>query len=225
MYFRKTESQLDNKWTVGKVEQVIRGRDQKIRKVIIKYRNASEENILRFTERSVRKLVKLFSIDEYEIQDDLSELQKRIDKLQGDSGLPIDAAQDIELHDDGSDGQEAVPDDEPVQAESDAEDELAGDLGEQDDQDPDGPAGNTRSKKRCNCCCPSHCKLSFHTMGPSVRSYTSSRVSPMVGELGNFAVDLDVTEKDEFTDYIGGEMLDTEADSISKMLKSLNIVM
>ena len=50
---------------------------------------------------------------------------------------------DVELHDDGSDGQEAVPDDEhvqaesdgqeavpddePVQAESDAEDELAGD--------------------------------------------------------------------------------------------------
>ena len=47
----------------------------------------------------------------------------------------------------------------------------------------------------------------------------------MDGELRNFAVDLDVTEKDEFTDYIGEEMLDTEADSISKMLKSLNIVM
>ena len=46
VYFRKTESQLDNKWTVGKVEQVIRGRNQRIRKVIIKYRNASKENIL-----------------------------------------------------------------------------------------------------------------------------------------------------------------------------------
>ena len=176
---RKTESQLDNKWTVGKVEQVIRGWDQK-------YRNASEENILRFTERSVRKL---FSIDEYEIQDDLSELQKRIDKLQEDSGLPINPAQDAELHNGGSDGQEAVQDDEPVQAESDADDELAVDLREQDEQDLDGPAGNTRSRKRCKCCCPSHCKLSFHTMGPNVRSYIRSRVSPMDCELGNFAVD------------------------------------
>ena len=44
-------------------------------------------------------------------------------------------------------------------------------------------------------------------------------------ELGHIAVDLDVTEKDGVTDYIGEEMLDTEADSISKMLKSLNIVM
>ena len=58
-----------------------------------------------------------------------------------------------------------------------------------------------------------------------MRSYTSSRVNPMDGELRNFAVDLDVTEKDEFTDYIGEDMLDTEADSISKSLKSLNIVL
>ena len=51
-------------------------------------------------------------------------------------------------------------------------------------------------------------------MEPSVKSYTSSRVNPMDGELRHFAVDLEVTEKDEFTDYIGEEMLDTEADSI-----------
>ena len=44
-------------------------------------------------------------------------------------------------------------------------------------------------------------------------------------ELGNIAKDLDVIEKDEFTDCIGEEMLNTEADPISKMLKSLNIVM
>ena len=36
VYFQKSESKLDNKWQVGKVEQIVRGRDQKIRKVILK---------------------------------------------------------------------------------------------------------------------------------------------------------------------------------------------
>ena len=46
--------------------------------MIVKYQNASENH----PQLTVRKLVKLFSIDEFEIQDDLTELQKRIDKLQ-----------------------------------------------------------------------------------------------------------------------------------------------
>ena len=132
----------------------------------------------------------------------------------------LDYTYTVELHDDGSDGQEAVPDYEPVQAESDAEDELAGDLVEQDEQDPEGPAGNTRSKRRCNCCYPSHCNLSFHTMGSNVRSYTSSKVNPMDGELRSFAVDLDVTEKEELTDHIREGMLGAKADSITMLRDS-----
>ena len=93
-------------------------------------------------------------------------------------------------------------------------------AGEQNEQDPDGPAGNTRSKKRCNRCCPSHCNLSFHTMGPSVRSYTRSKVNPMDGNLINFAVDLDVTEKEELTDHIREGMLGAKADSITMLRDS-----
>ena len=91
VYFQKKEGHLDNKWIIGRIDQVVRGRDQKIRKVIIRYSNASEENMPRFTERSARKLVKLFSVDEFQIQDDLTELQKRIERLQSEHGLPLNS--------------------------------------------------------------------------------------------------------------------------------------
>ena len=47
----------------------------------------------------------------------------------------------------------------------------------------------------------------------------------MDGELRNIAVNLDVTEKKELTDYIREDMLNAEANSISKMMQSLNPVM
>ena len=57
-------------------------------------------------------------------------------------------------------------------------------------------------------------------MGPSVRSYTRSKVNPMDGNLINFAVDLDVTEKEELTDHIREGMLGAEADTITMLRDS-----
>ena len=45
---------------------------------------------MHLTDRAVRKLVKLFSIDEYQIQNDLTELQKRIDQLQDTPAGQVD---------------------------------------------------------------------------------------------------------------------------------------
>ena len=67
---------------IGRVDQVIRGRDGVIRRAVIRYRNASE-NIQRETERSVRKLIRLYSVDDPDLYQDLGELQRRIDQLQG----------------------------------------------------------------------------------------------------------------------------------------------
>merc|ERR1711888_299073 len=62
VYFQKKDGKLENKWVIGKVEQVVRSeRDKKIRRVIVRYQN-EKENFGRMTDRSVRKLVKLFSI-------------------------------------------------------------------------------------------------------------------------------------------------------------------
>ena len=43
IYFQKTESALDSAWTVGQVDQLIASRDGLIRRVILKYFNASED--------------------------------------------------------------------------------------------------------------------------------------------------------------------------------------
>ena len=85
VYFQKQESALSSPWTVGEVDQVIVGRDGFIRRAIIKYFNASENDPEagqyhpQFTDRAVRKLVKLWSIDEACLFDDLAELQGRLD--------------------------------------------------------------------------------------------------------------------------------------------------
>ena len=50
VYFQKKDGKLENKWVIGKVEQVVRSeRDQKIRRVIVRYQN-EKENFGRMTE-------------------------------------------------------------------------------------------------------------------------------------------------------------------------------
>ena len=80
VYFKKDDSVLGSSWTVGKVDQRVVGRDGHIRRVIIKYHKVNENDpshaSLQFTDRSVRSLVKLWSVDEVDLFDDLAELQK-----------------------------------------------------------------------------------------------------------------------------------------------------
>ena len=85
VYFQKSESALGSTWIIGEVDQVIIGRDGLIRRAIIKYFNASENDPEhgkyhpQFTDRAVRKLIKLWSLDESCLFDDLTELQKKFD--------------------------------------------------------------------------------------------------------------------------------------------------
>ena len=67
VYYKKKEGELSGRWVIGRVEQVVRGRDGIIRRAIIKYQNASEE-VKRETERSVRTLIKLYSVDDPDLQ-------------------------------------------------------------------------------------------------------------------------------------------------------------
>ena len=80
-------SALGSKWIIGIVEQIIPSRDGKIRRVIVKYQNSSEDHH-RFTDRSVRNLVKIFDIDEYVLQDDLTELLRRLDATKAAGDVP-----------------------------------------------------------------------------------------------------------------------------------------
>ena len=101
VYFVKKDGALNNKWTMGVVESVVRGRDGIIRKAIIKYCNSSEQKLSmsknqtqddssfpRYTERAVRKLIKIFSLEETSTAEDLAELERR-DKQHKLSGQSV----------------------------------------------------------------------------------------------------------------------------------------
>lgn len=75
VYFRKTESELSSDWTVGKVFDVVKGRDEFVRRATIQYQNSSEEEP-RFTDRAARSLIKLFNIDDVSWQQDMDEVDR-----------------------------------------------------------------------------------------------------------------------------------------------------
>ena len=78
VYFKKKDSLISSEWKIGQVDQVIASRDGLIRRVVIKYYNYPNEHP-ELTDRSVRTIVKLWSIDEACLMDDLGELKRRYD--------------------------------------------------------------------------------------------------------------------------------------------------
>ena len=97
VYFQKVESGLKSDWTVGQVDQVIASRDGLMRRAVIKYFNAGSDNP-EFTDRSVRTLVKLWSVDEACLADDLGELQKRIEKPEDNTAADEEVTSENDTH-------------------------------------------------------------------------------------------------------------------------------
>ena len=83
VYFQKTESELSSDWTVGQVFYVTRSKDGVIRRVEVKYFNHNE-NKPRFTDRAVRSVVKLFSIEDSYFINDMAKVEEMMSKLKKD---------------------------------------------------------------------------------------------------------------------------------------------
>ena len=98
VWFIKQEGKLSSDYTMGMVEQVNIGKDGLIRRVVVKYFN-EKENHPRFTDRSARSLVKIFSADEACLAEDLGELQEFLDGVKStgaaDDQIPNAAEADI----------------------------------------------------------------------------------------------------------------------------------
>ena len=80
VYFRKQENELSSKWTVGKVAEIVKSKDGKVRRCTVQYQNASE-NVARFTDRAARSLIKLFNIDDASWQEDMDLVEKLIKEV------------------------------------------------------------------------------------------------------------------------------------------------
>ena len=69
--FLKREKALCNTYQYGMVQDIIRSNDDKIRKVLVKYRNYNE-NTDRVTYRAVRQLVLIHPVDELSLSEELA---------------------------------------------------------------------------------------------------------------------------------------------------------
>ena len=134
VYFEKEESALSSPWIMGVIDQVVRGRDGIIRRAIVKYRNFKEE-FDRFTDRSVRKLIKIYSVDDPDLQHDLTKVQARIDELLG-NGVHVDAASTSM--------------------------EVSSETSNQGAAQPNALTKSKFLQDKCQCCCQAHCNVSLH---------------------------------------------------------------
>ena len=191
VYFPRAENPLDKKWLLGVVESMERGRDGLIRAIDIKYQNASENwGHYQVTNRTIRKVVKLWSVEDLHLDEDMAELTRRFKAAQevmernipGGEQQHCDPGQDDQADDDQHGGVEEdqhegvmvddiVTNDMLLQVGDDAIPGEEGDLVEQPGGDvpnpqpggEGGPASNTRSRKNCvKCCCIAHHSLALH---------------------------------------------------------------
>ena len=86
VYFQKVEDDLASNWIMGMIEDVVKSKDDVVRKVSIKYQNANE-NTSRCTERAARKIIKLFHIDDTTWMDDMKEVEKLKTALEIDDDM------------------------------------------------------------------------------------------------------------------------------------------
>ena len=178
VYYQKKESELSSPWQMGRVDQVIRGRDGIIRRAIIKFKDA-KENFYRETDRSVRRLIRLYSVDDPDLHQDFKKIQDRIDELTGQQpGLVALRLVDGLLPDLGV-----------------AEAELANVANSSVLQANDVSLPSIRSllprypdvlcTGRCQCCCQSHCEVSIHNCyGTRTLQHSFPTINCDLDELG-----------------------------------------
>ena len=85
IYFKKVANELSSAWTVGQVDAVFRGTDKVIRKVTIRYTNAGQDGY-RTTDRAVRSLVRLFSVEDSYFIEDMAEVERRMEAINSEDG-------------------------------------------------------------------------------------------------------------------------------------------
>ena len=139
VYFRLVENELNSNWSVGKIVDVVYGRDGIVRKASVQYQNSSEGfDSKRVTERAARSLIRLFNIDDKGWMDDMSQAEKILNILEKEN---YQSGQNVCLFD----------------ASCDFDRTKLGDKLK---------AWLVTHKTACKvCCCYAHCKFESHSKG------------------------------------------------------------
>ena len=140
VYFRKLESELSSKWTVGKITKVEKGRDEVVRRATVQYQNSNEDD-LRETDRAARSLIRLFNIDDESWQEDMDLVEKLIEESKVIKKDSEDTRSRLK----------AVNNEETVKRK----------IGVQ--HKPSARLAKSKFTRPCNaCCCLSHCEKNPH---------------------------------------------------------------
>ena len=144
VYFQKVENNLYSQWTVGQVDSLIKSKDQKIRRVVIRYHNASE-NVPRTTDRCVRSLVRLFNVEDAYFVRDLDLVEQLIKQMAEKESDEERRVQPLRIMRDRS-GNYTLN---------------------------NASLNNSRmAAGLCNCCCSGHCSMMSHDIGKRVYTVT-----------------------------------------------------
>ena len=192
VYFQKSESDLTSVWTVGQVEDVVRGKDGLIRRVLVRYFNATEDQP-RYTDRAVRSIVKLFDLENTTWRDDMDLVQKMLDALGEEAAVvpPNPAVPPLRLSRDPEGNFRVAPphevttvcdDTPPVHHPHTAQqsvpvppDHLPHTVTRpSDDLHPTPQPPHTPGPPSPQPCCCSHCELSSHNSSPTTLTITNS---------------------------------------------------
>ena len=153
VWFKKKKSELDSKWIVGKVIEIVKSRDGVVRRAEVQYQNAKED-IPRTTDRAARSMIKLFNIDDVSWQDDMAQVEKIIEALKDDQEVIAAASQNYTMSHTG-DGLryrlQATGGHDLVQREDGVQ------------HRPKAKIARAKIVKNCKCCCSNHCLLTDHT--------------------------------------------------------------
>ena len=155
VWFQKVDNDISSKWTVGQIESIVRSKDGIVRRVNIRYNNASEvddngRGLSRETERSVRDIVRLFNVEDNYFVHDLQQVEDLIKQLEKDAEVDKFAEIRLEIDNNGA-GVDKLRDKALIPLDS------------------------------CQCCCSAHCKLmawdESHKIG-RVSGVTLARLLP-----------------------------------------------
>ena len=172
VYFQKDpDNTFDTKWVIGKVDEIERGRDGVIRIVTVKYFNGQDKTP-QFTKRTVRKLVKLWSIDDISLVDDIAEMTRKFGEIKGLQASRVNAErlrhdrrqvvaghfEDVQCQEEQHGGNQFTIE-EAVQV-------LEGGETEQ-------PNAEAVTQRCTTCCCSSHHQYSLHYSGNKFKTLPS----------------------------------------------------
>ena len=100
VYFKLRDSVLSSQWLIGKVEQIIISKDNRVRKILVGYKFDTEqgERQFRTVERPVRECVKLLNMDDTTLLEDIQAVRDASQFLINGDDDPSQAVSNAAVH-------------------------------------------------------------------------------------------------------------------------------